>query len=72
VNRPRSRRRASPWRRLLLLLAFVVVFVAGIGLGRALNDRPEGAGTQTIVRTLKPLTVTPMSPETVTITTSNR
>jgi hypothetical protein len=58
------------WRRLLLLLALGAAFLAGVGLGEALNERPRSAGTQTIVRTLKPLTVTPVPPETVTVTTS--
>jgi hypothetical protein len=58
-------------RRLLLLLGFAVVFVAGIGLGEALHDRPKGAGTQTIVRTLKPLTVMAVPLETEPVTTSN-
>ena len=72
MSRPRSRRRASPWIRLLVVLGFGAAFVAGIGVGEALNDRPAGAGSQTIVRTLKPLPITPVPPETVTVTTSKR
>jgi hypothetical protein len=70
VRRPPPRRRTAR-RRLLLLLALAVAFLAGIGLGQALNDRPPG-GNQTIVRTLHPLTIAPAPAETVTITTSNR
>jgi hypothetical protein len=55
----------------LLLAALAGVFVAGIGLGEALNDRPPG-GNQTIVRTLQPLSIAPVAAETVTITTPNR
>lgn len=69
MRRPPPRRRAR--RRLLLLLALAVAFVAGLGLGDALNDHPAG-GNQTIVRTLYPLSIAPAAAETVTITTSNR
>jgi hypothetical protein len=48
-----------------------VAFLAGIGLGEALNDGPA-RGNQTIVRTLYPLSIAPAAAETVTITTSNR
>jgi hypothetical protein len=65
-RRPRRRRRRWP-RRVALLALLAIVFVAGVGLGEALHDRP-GVGTQTLVRTLEPLTLTP---ETVTVTTSN-
>jgi hypothetical protein len=71
VRRPPPRRRRTARRRLLLLLALAVAFLAGIGLGKALNDRPAG-GNQTIVRTLYPLTIAPVPAETVTITTPNR
>jgi hypothetical protein len=54
-----------------LLLALGLAFLAGIGLGEALNDGPAG-GNQTIVRTLYPLSIPPAPAETVTITTSNR
>jgi hypothetical protein len=69
------RRRSSPGRRILTwivrLLAVAVIFVAGLAVGRALEDAPEPGGTQTIVRTLEPLTVEP-SERTVTVTTSGR
>jgi hypothetical protein len=69
------RRRPSPVRRIvgwILRLAVVaLVFVAGLAIGRALEDAPEPGGTQTIVRTLEPLTVEP-SERTVTVTTSGR
>lgn len=69
------RRRSSPGRRIFTwivrLLAVAVVFVAGLAVGRALEDAPEPGGTQTIVRTLEPLTVQP-SERTVTVTTSGR
>jgi hypothetical protein len=55
----------------LVLLGLGVAFVAGIGLGQALHDRPGGGG-QVIVRTLNPLPITPVPTETVTVTTSNR
>jgi len=69
------RRRPSRGRRILKwivrLLAVAVVFVAGLAVGRALEDAPEPGGNQTIVRTLEPLTVEP-SERTVTVTTSGR
>jgi hypothetical protein len=68
ARRPRRRRRI--WPRLALIASLGVAFVAGIGLGEALHDRPRPGGTQTIVRTLQPLHVAPISPETVTVTTS--
>lgn len=67
------RRRASRARRagawLLRLLLLVVVFLAGLVIGRAVEDAPQPGGTQTVVRTLTPLTVEPQE-RTVTVTTS--
>jgi hypothetical protein len=65
-----SRRKALAWRRLLLLSLLGVAFVVGIGVGEALHDQPDVAGTQTLIRTLRPLPVTPIPPETVTVTTT--
>jgi hypothetical protein len=48
-----------------------VVFVAGLAVGRAVEDAPDPGGTQTIVRTLEPLTIEPRE-RTVTVTTSGR
>jgi hypothetical protein len=45
-----------------------LVFVAGLAIGRALESAPDPGGTQTIVRTLEPLTVEPQE-RTVTVTT---
>jgi hypothetical protein len=45
----------------------VVVFAAGLALGESLKDNPKPGGTQTLVRTLKPLEVPPAR-ETVTVT----
>jgi hypothetical protein len=55
-------------RRLLRAAGVVVVFALGVGLG----DAPPGAGTQTLVRTLKPLPLAPAARQTVTVTVSNR
>jgi hypothetical protein len=64
-RRPPRRRRG--WvRPLLWLAAIVVVFGVGLALGEALHDNPSG-GTQTVVRTLKPLPLPPAR-ETVTVT----
>ena len=64
-RRPPRKRRG--WVRFLVVLgAIVVVFAIGLALGQALHDNPSG-GTQTVVRTLKPLPLPPAQ-ETVTVT----
>jgi hypothetical protein len=52
---------------LLWAAAVVVVFGVGLAVGEALHDNPSG-GTQTVVRTLKPLPLPPAR-ETLTVTT---
>jgi hypothetical protein len=52
---------------LLWAAALVVVFGAGLALGEALNDNPSPGGSQTLVRTLRPLELPPAR-ETVTVT----
>ncbi len=58
-----ARRRASRKRRWPRILAAVVgailLFLVGLALGLALEDRPVPGGTQTFVRTLEPLPQTP-------------
>jgi hypothetical protein len=64
----RRTRRRRPLLRLLIGLAVIaVVFALGLALGEALHDNPSGGGTQTLVRTLKPLPLPPAR-ETVTLT----
>ncbi len=62
-----SRRRPAPrrrWpRRLLAVLAAVLLLAVGVALGQALDDGPEPGVTQTSVRTLEPL---PQQPATTT------
>lgn len=57
------------------VLAAVIVagllFVIGVAVGESLHDNPKPGGTQTIVRTLKPLPLAPAARETVTVTTQN-
>jgi hypothetical protein len=48
-----------------------VAFLAGLGLGEALENEPP-SGTQTIVRTLRPLPLVPAAVSTVTVTTPSR
>jgi hypothetical protein len=55
-------------RRLLLAVALAVAFVVGIGVGEALHDNPAPGGSQTLVRTLRPLPLAPAALETVTVT----
>lgn len=58
-------------KRLLIAAALVVAFVVGIALGESLDDNSSPGGTQTLVRTLKPLPLAPAARETVTVTVSN-
>jgi hypothetical protein len=70
-GRRRAAPRRRPWLRLLgLLVALVVVFAVGVALGEALHDNPKIGGTQTLIRTLRPLALVPVARDTVTITTS--
>jgi hypothetical protein len=59
VNERSARRQASrrsPWpRRALIAAIALAIFALGIALGKALNDGPPSASTQTYVRTLQPL-----------------
>jgi hypothetical protein len=66
VRRSSAGRRAAVW--VLRLAVLAVVFLAGLAIGRAVEQAPEPGGTQTIVRTLEPLTVEPRE-RTVTVTT---
>ncbi|HSE81731.1 MAG TPA: hypothetical protein VLA87_08640 [Gaiellaceae bacterium] len=68
-RRPSAGRRALGWIVRLAVLA--AVFVAGLAVGRALESAPSPGGSQTIVRTLDPLTIEPRE-RTVTVTTSDR
>lgn len=70
-DRRRRERRGRRRRTLLWVAALVVAFLLGIGLGEALHDGPAG-GTQTLVRTLTPLTIPAVTgATTATVTTSN-
>jgi hypothetical protein len=68
-RRPGTGRRIVGW--IVRLLVVAAVFVAGMAVGRALEDAPSPGGSQTVVRTLEPLTVEPRE-RTVTVTTSGR
>lgn len=59
-------------RRLLLAVGLLLVFAIGIAVGEAAHDNPKPGGTQTLVRTLKPLPLAPAALETVTVTVQNR
>jgi hypothetical protein len=48
-----------------------VIFVVGVAVGESLHDNPKPGGTQTLVRTLKPLPLAPAPRETVTVTVQN-
>jgi hypothetical protein len=51
----------------LPLVLIGVVFAFGVALGQALHDNPKPGGSQTLVRTLRPL---PLPPAPATSTTS--
>ena len=55
----RRRRRRVLWRALVAVVALAAAFVAGLAVGRALEDTPKPGGGQTLVRTLDPLTIAP-------------
>lgn len=60
----RERRRARRRRAAFLAGALAVaalVFFAGLALGRALEEGPEPAAPQTLVRTLEPGTLPPVT-----------
>ena len=63
--RPEIRRRAA------IGAGIVLTFVLGTAFGQALGDSSTPSGTQTLVRTLKPLPLAPAARETVTITVQN-
>jgi hypothetical protein len=59
-------------RRLLLTAGLLLVFAVGIAVGEAAHDNPRPGGTQTLVRTLRPLPLAPAALETVTVTVQSR
>jgi hypothetical protein len=64
------RRRRLPWRVPAVAAGLVVVGVVGVAVGEALHDNPRPGGTQSYVRTLTPLPLTPAALSTVTVTTT--
>jgi hypothetical protein len=52
------------------VVGVIVAFVVGIALGQALQEDTPAGGTQTLVRTLRPLPLPPAARETVTVTRS--
>ena len=73
-SRPRRppRRRRSARATALAVGGAVVAFLAGIAFGQALDDNAPPGGTQTMIRTLKPLQLPPAARETVTVTRAAR
>jgi hypothetical protein len=59
-------------RKLLAaVVGVVIIFVVGVAVGESLHDNPKPGGTQTLVRTLRPLPLAPAARETVTVTVQN-
>jgi hypothetical protein len=59
-----ERRRRPPRRRarrLVVVMLIALAFVFGIALGEALHDNPRPGGEQTLVRTLAPVPLSPVS-----------
>jgi hypothetical protein len=59
----RDRRRLGTWA--LRIAAVLLLFAIGIAIGQAMDDASAPTGTDTLVRTLEPGT---LSAETVTVT----
>ena len=57
---PAPRRRSTPLRILGLLLAALLVFVLGVGVGQALRDGPAPPRDVTTERTLDPSELPPV------------
>ena len=58
-------------RAAVIIVSLAVVFAVGVAVGEALHDNPQPGGSQTLVRTLRPLPLAPAARETVTVTTQN-
>ncbi len=58
-------------RLVVLVVGVLVVFAVGVAVGEALHDNPRPGGSQTLVRTLRPLPLAPAARETVTVTVQN-
>lgn len=58
-------------KALAAVVGAAVVFAVGVAVGESLHDNPQPGGTQTLVRTLKPLPLAPAARETVTVTVEN-
>ena len=65
--RPQSSRRRWP-KRVAVVALVLVAFAVGVALGESLREGPSPAGTQSLVRTLKPLPLAPAARTTVTVT----
>jgi len=68
-RRPSAGRRIVGW--IVRLAVIAAVFVAGLAVGKALEDAPSPGRSQTNIRTLEPLTIEPRE-RTVTVTTTGR
>ncbi len=68
-SRERHGRRHAIGRVVLIAIGLALAFLLGIAFARTLDERPQGGGTETIVRTLTPLPQeAPVRTVTVTVT----
>jgi hypothetical protein len=58
-------------RIVVAVVVLAAVFAVGVAVGEALHDNSTSGGTQTLVRTLRPVPLAPAARETVTVTTRN-
>ena len=66
---PRRSRREAMGRIVLVVVGLALAFLLGLAFARTLDERPKPSGTETIVRTLTPLSQgAPTRTVTVTVT----
>jgi hypothetical protein len=56
----------------LIPIAAIALFAVGVALGEALHDNPSPGGTQTLIKTLRPVAVLPAARSTVTVTVTSK
>jgi hypothetical protein len=73
IEHRRGHRRRAVLRTITVVFAVAAAFIGGVALGEASHDAPQAGGSQTILRTLVPLSLVPVAggpSQTVTVTTT--